>query len=81
MFFWHADTLMVSQVSTGTPFSNTVPRPLFVWGDPGSRGPPSYDVASDGQRFVIAARNPEAPAREIHVVLNWFEELKAKVGK
>ena len=27
-----------------------------------------------------SSKNPDAPAREIHVVENWFEELKAKVG-
>ena len=38
-----------------------------------------YDVTADGQRFLVHLRNPDAPAREIHVVENWFEELKAKV--
>ena len=39
-----------------------------------------WDVARDGQRFIITGRNPDAPAREIHVVLNWDEVLKAQVG-
>ncbi len=39
-----------------------------------------FDVAPDGQHFVVLTPNPDAPAREIHVVLNFFEELKAKVG-
>ncbi len=79
LFFWDPDseTLMVSRVSTSGSFSNTVPRPLFKWGDYDALG---YDVADDGRRFLVAAQNPEAPAREIQVVLNFFEELKAKVG-
>ncbi len=39
-----------------------------------------FDIAPDGQHFAVVAPNPDAPAREIRVVLNFFEELKAKVG-
>ena len=79
LFFWNPgfQTLMVSQVSTGASFTNAVPRPLFARGEYDALG---YDVAEDGQRFLVAAWNPDAPAREIQVVLNFFEELKAKVG-
>ncbi len=38
-----------------------------------------YDVAPDGQRFVMI-RNPRAEEGELIVVENFFEELKAKVG-
>jgi dipeptidyl aminopeptidase/acylaminoacyl peptidase len=52
---------------------------------PGSRGS-NYDVSSDGQRFVVPSLNQAAalagqaaaPLR-IHVVQNWFEEIKARV--
>jgi hypothetical protein len=33
-----------------------------------------YVVTSDGQRFLITTAAEEVSA--IHVVLNWFEELK-----
>ena len=39
-----------------------------------------FGVAPDGQHFVITSPNPNGLAREIRVVLNFFEELKAKVG-
>jgi len=44
-----------------------------------------YDLAPDGERFLflqaVAAATPDAwLPRELHVVLNWFEELKAKAG-
>jgi serine/threonine-protein kinase len=75
LFFRNGDTLMVSRVSTEDAFvREDVPQPLFVF----SGG--DYEVSADGQRFLVAADNPDAPAREIRVVLNWFEELKAKVG-
>ena len=39
-----------------------------------------WDVALDGQRFLmIQAVEPEQPATQINVVLNWFEELKRRV--
>ncbi len=78
LFFRRGDTIMVSKVSTGDAFvREDLPRPLLA-----ASGSPEggYDVSADGQRFLVAARNPDAPAREIHVVLNWFEEVKAKVG-
>ena len=38
---------------------------------------PNYDVAPDGQRFVMIQRCEPGPAStQIHVVLNWLEELK-----
>jgi serine/threonine-protein kinase len=36
----------------------------------------SYDVTGDGRRFVLIRGLETPPAREIHVVLNWFTELK-----
>ena len=36
----------------------------------------SYDVTADGRRFVLIRGLETPPTREIHVVLNWFEELK-----
>jgi serine/threonine-protein kinase len=39
-----------------------------------------YDVARDGQHFVmIKPVESESEPTELHVVLNWFEELKARV--
>ena len=35
----------------------------------------------DGQRFVLRTVNPDATAKEIRVVFNWFEELKATAGR
>jgi serine/threonine-protein kinase len=40
----------------------------------------SYDVTPDGERFVMVRVPPESAPREITVVVNWFEELKATVG-
>ena len=40
-----------------------------------------YDVAPDGQRFFATSRLPAprvAPVTHINLILNWFEELKAR---
>ena len=41
----------------------------------------TYDVSRDGQRFLMIKEDPRgrAAARQIQVVFNWFEELKARV--
>ena len=39
-----------------------------------------YDVAPDGQRFVMIKVSEEQEAvGQINIVLNWFEELKRLV--
>jgi hypothetical protein len=67
--------------------------PGFTFGNPEQllfrRYPPlflgerEYDVMPDGQRFIFAMPTDTATttnqAREIQLVVNWFEELKARV--
>jgi serine/threonine-protein kinase len=74
LFYVKADTVMVSDVVTGDSFSHSIPRPLFV-SDDFTQIIVGYAVSADGQRFLYPAPNPDAPAREIHVVLSWFEEM------
>ena len=45
-----------------------------------SLGYPRGSDKSDGQRFLMIQNvEPEQPATQINVVLNWFEELKRRV--
>jgi hypothetical protein len=46
----------------------------------GGLGPPPWDVTPDGQRFIFVKPGDDelAPLR-IHIVENWFEELKRRV--
>jgi Tol biopolymer transport system component len=37
----------------------------------------SYDVSSDGQRFLLVKIPADAVPRTVNVVLNWFDELNA----
>jgi hypothetical protein len=38
-----------------------------------------YDVTPDDQRFVILRRDDEDTSTEVVFVVNWFEELRARV--
>ena len=39
----------------------------------------NFDVTPDGQRFVMLQRDAPATTNEVHIVLNWFQELKRLV--
>ena len=39
----------------------------------------NYDVAPDGQQFILIRGRDEAPGQVV-LVQNFFEELRAKVG-
>jgi hypothetical protein len=66
---------MAMRVSTTGSFGRADATPLFTMDD----ADPTYgrwDASADGQRFLIAGRNPGAPTREIHLVLNWNAILR-----
>ena len=61
-----------------------VPVALFetgIWGGVQTSGGrrAQYDVAADGRRFLMIRPAEEAQEAEIHIVLDWFEELKRLV--
>ncbi len=76
--------LVAAEVVTTPAFSVGERRLLFAAGQY-FRGTNAryYDITPDDRRFVFAGPpdigGPEA-GRELIVVVNWFEELKAKVG-
>jgi serine/threonine-protein kinase len=79
--------LVVSRVTTQPAFD--VSPPAFL-PPAGLQGPPAvvrnYDIMPDGTRFIgLAAaaddQSQSATGRQLHIVFNWFEELKAKVGR
>jgi eukaryotic-like serine/threonine-protein kinase len=75
--------LLATEISTQPAFSASKPRELFEFQRVTGIAPPSYaiyDVSPDGERFLVAQHNEPPPEpTPIHVVLNWFEELKQKV--
>jgi eukaryotic-like serine/threonine-protein kinase len=49
--------------------------------NPGWTRPRSYDVTRDGERFLMIRRPTDRPRPRIVVVLNWFDELRARVPR
>lgn len=47
--------------------------------NPGWTRPRSYDVTPDGERFLMTKLPPVQARARIAVVLNWFDELRARV--
>jgi Tol biopolymer transport system component len=70
---------MVVSISTEPEFVHGTPQVLFE-GPYSNVSGLSYDVAPDGQRFlVLQSQYDDSQVRELHVVTNWFEELKRLV--
>jgi serine/threonine-protein kinase len=64
--------------TSGATFTWGPPHKLFDIQDVG--GPDrSYDVSPDGRRFLMIKDSADTRGSDIAVVLDWFEELKAKV--
>ena len=75
--------MMVVDITAAPAFVASSPRRLFQ-GDyrKTTTGTSAYAVSADGRRFLrIQPVQPERPRTTIHVVLNWFEELKRLAPK
>jgi hypothetical protein len=78
--FRSGDRMMVADVDIGAAIHIGKPRELFSGHFVPAGRHPNYAVTPDGQRFVmIRTRNDNARRSEIQIVLNWLEELKARV--
>ena len=67
--------MMAVDVETGAAFRPGSARMLF------EKVANDYDVTPDGRRFLMlkpAAAGPRGATSELHVILNWFEELRRK---
>ncbi len=81
LFYRNGDKMMAVDITTQPSITTGSPRLLFEGRyEFSGNGDSGYDVAPDGQRFLmIQPVEPEQPATQINVVLNWFEELKRRV--
>ena len=79
LFYRTRARLMVVSIQTTPAFRSSRPRQLF-------EGPylsvstiaslaRTYDVAPDGQHFLMIEGGEEEGGNQLHVVLNWFGEL------
>jgi Tol biopolymer transport system component len=74
-------TMMSVDITTEPKFAAGRPRELFTYSYGTTYPVRGYDVAPDGRRFLVVREEsqPEELVTQIHVVLNWFEELKRLV--
>jgi Tol biopolymer transport system component len=80
IFYRSGDAMLVVGLRTQPRFEADQPRLLFrgPYEEPARPDwPRNYDVAPDGQRFVMIRGENSAPT-QIHVVLSWLEELRAR---
>jgi len=79
LFYRNQDLMMGVAITSEEPFQASRPQPLFEspYDDAGlaSRG---YDVTPDGRSFIVVRSERESVATQVHVILNWFEELKRR---
>jgi serine/threonine-protein kinase len=81
LFYKNSDALMSVAITPGEGVVAGSPRRLFsVAPYRSARNRQQYDVAPDGQHFVMI-RDVAAGAREVVYVENWFPELLAKVRR
>jgi serine/threonine-protein kinase len=75
LFFRSGTRFLAAAVETRPTFRAGLPKPLFELA-----GISDYDVAPDGQRFVMARRVRASPApRTLSVVLGWFDEIAQRM--
>jgi hypothetical protein len=83
VFFMLARRLYAVPIRTAPTFEVGAPRLLFELPfapTGGGVGPPAWDVTPDGQRFIfVKPADDELAPRPIHIVQNWFEEVKRRV--
>jgi len=67
-----------AEIITEPSFSSGRTRELFTQDIVPGTPTRNYDIAPDGKRFLMVAEGPQQEDRvtQIHVTLNWFEELK-----
>jgi len=82
LFFQQGARLMGVGVTLGAAFSASAPHVVHEGRFLASgTGPTAFSITPDGSRFLrIQQVEPERAITRIDLVLNWFEELRAKVG-
>jgi serine/threonine protein kinase len=79
LFYREGQRWMSVAVQTQPDFSAETPKFMFEGSYLNVPGV-SYDVAPDGQRFMMLEESvKQPPTTRLNVVLNWFEELKQRV--
>ena len=81
IFFRRGNQFFSSAVQSGSNFRATPARLVFEVSDFLDTPGRSYDISSDGQTLYVVKRAEPAVNDQIHVIANWFDELKRVVLK
>jgi dipeptidyl aminopeptidase/acylaminoacyl peptidase len=81
IFYRNEDSMMVAAVQTAPVFRAARPQLLFQrrYASTSAAAIRTYDVSADSRRFFMLKESDEATT-QLHVVLNWFEDLKQRLG-
>ena len=75
-----AGALFSIELTTEPRFAFTTARSVPAGDFVAEGGSRDYDITPDGQALLVVVHaNEDAASLQINVVLNWFEELKARV--
>lgn len=80
LFYRNGQKWMSVAVTLGRQFAAEKPQLLFE-GPYVMIGNQSYDVSSDGRRFLVLEPVKQEAVTHLNVVLNWFEEVNRKTAR
>jgi dipeptidyl aminopeptidase/acylaminoacyl peptidase len=78
LFYRKDDDVMRVAVVVSSNFSAGQPERLFAIRSAAAENGPNYDISRDGKWFVVPGGDDKQGAAELHLVLNWFREVKAR---
>ena len=82
LFYYNGIKLMSVTITTQPTFAASSPLPMLEGRStsPGALANALYDVAPNGQQFIMAKETgPDSGSTQVHVVLDWTEELKRQI--
>jgi hypothetical protein len=81
IYYWWDSRIFRVPVTTSPDFKKSGnPEEIITGVLPLSRGD-WYDIAPGGKRFVVAKADEEPSVDQYRLVVNWIEEVKARVGQ
>jgi serine/threonine-protein kinase len=79
LFYRQGHQMMVVDMMADSTFAPGKPRRLFDGYETNPWGVSNYAVSRDGERFLMVQRERRQAPSQLHVVLDWFEELERRV--
>jgi serine/threonine protein kinase/Tol biopolymer transport system component len=76
IFYRNGDAMLAVQIESGEALRVGKPSVLFTGDFLGAGRAPVFDVAPDGERFVMVKSDEASTLRQLTVVQHWFDELR-----